>query len=303
MKNNKVYKVIVDRILKTIEDGGLAPWQKPWHATAGGELPRNLVSKKPYRGINLLLLSCCGASYNSPYWLSFKQCSNLGGKVRKGEHSFPIIFWTFLEDKDEDGNPVLDAHGRPKKHVLIRYYNVFNTDQCEGLEGKVPEPVVVEKPKFTPIESGRKIIDKYLKDQKAAGHTLGYVERGDRAFYSPAIDAVTVPEPAAFNKPVNFYATVFHELGHSTGHKDRLSRKGVTETEGFGSEPYAKEELIAELTASFLCGVAGFEEEIEKNSAAYLKGWLEAIKAAPELLVESAQAAHKAADYVLNEEG
>jgi antirestriction protein ArdC len=296
---NKVYDVVVDRMIEAIEGGALPPWVKPWNSVAGGT-PMNLISKKPYRGFNSLLLSVCGSMFSSPYFLTYKQADALGGKVRKGEHSLPVVFWTFLEDKDDDGNVILNSKGQPKKHVLTRYYNVFNTDQVDGIEDKIP---TVEKPEttdFHPDNKADEIIKNYQLQEVDSDLTIAY--RGDQAFYQPTTDSITVPKPEDFTGSVNFYATLFHEMGHSTGHASRLARKGIVNNDEFGSDLYAKEELIAELTASFLCGVAGFEEAIEKNSASYLKSWLKVIKESPNMLVESAQGAQKAADYILNEE-
>jgi antirestriction protein ArdC len=290
---NKVYQIIVDRILEAIEKGAVPPWVKPWHSRH--TLPTNLISKKPYRGFNAMFLYMVSQGFESNYYLTYKQAVGLGGKVRKGEKGFPVVFWSFLEDKDEDGNPVLDSKGQPKKHVLTRYYTVFNTDQCEGLEDKVPKPEA--RPAVDTIKEAEEIVLRYRVNNERLK-----IRTGSEAFYNPALDIITVPSINDFEKAVNYYATLFHEMGHSTGHKDRLARKGVTNIDGFGTEQYGKEELIAELTASFLCGEAGFEEQIEKSSTSYIKGWIEKIKESPELLVESAQAAQKAADYVLREE-
>lgn len=293
-KNNKVYDVIASRIIEAIENGALPPWVKPWNSVGGG-IATNLISKKAYRGVNALLLSLCSTGYDTGYFVSYKQCKTLGGTVRKGEHGFPIVFWSFLEDKDTEGHVVVDAKGNPKRHCITRFYTVFNVGQCDGLEGKYELPKTVTISKFEAIQRGEDIIATYLEQNPELALNHG----GDRACYSPSADSIQLPTAASFIGPVNYYATAFHEIGHSTGHASRLNRKGITEATGFGSDLYAKEELIAELTCTYVCGVAGFEDAIEKNSAAYLKGWMEKIKEDPALLINAAQGAQKAADYIL----
>lgn len=285
--SQKVYEIITDRIAKTLE-AGTVPWHKPWKVA--GQPDCNLVSGKPYRGINvwLTLASTLEFSFTSPYWLTFKQCQGLGGRVKKGEKGTPIVFWNFKEIVEEakDGN-----EAKVKKIPMARYYTVFNADQCEGLEKHIPKPEWEGKP-FNPIAEAEKIVAGY--QGKPA-----ITEGGARACYSPSRDTVTMPPRQAFDSPAEWYSTLFHELTHSTGHASRLAREGVVENHFFGDEAYSKEELIAEMGAAFLSGMAGIENATVNNSAAYIAHWLKALKNDPKLIIQAASAAQKAADLIL----
>ncbi len=220
-------------------------------------------------------------SYESPFWLTFRQASQLGGSVRKGEKSCPVIFWkpTSIADKES---------GEPQKIPLLRFYHVFNVAQCDGLklaskpvEASVngitrPEEIVAQMPQRPEIKHGMA-----------------------RAFYSPREDFVGLPVRDRFEQAEGYYATLFHELVHATGHESRLNRATARELSGFGSNPYCKEELIAEMGAAFLCGHAEITERTIDNSAAYLQGWLEQLRSDKTLIVQAAAQAQKAVDFIL----
>ena len=271
---NPTYDRITDRITALLEQGTV-PWQKPWKARTG--LPRNFVSKHPYRGINVFLL--LAMMYESPFWLTFRQVSQLGGSVRKGEKACPVVFWkqTTVEDKKTGGE---------KKKYLLRFYHVFNVAQCDGLKISA-EPVqenVIAKPED--IVAG-------MPQPPILKHGMTH------AYYSPREDCVGLPPRERFEKTEDYYSTVFHEFVHSTGHEKRLKRSTLTESAGYGSNPYCKEELIAEMGAAFLCGLAEIGERTIDNSAAYLKGWLEQLRNHKTLIVQAAAQAQKAADFIL----
>ena len=286
MKDGNVYEIITQRICALLEAGTI-PWHKPWSTSAGNALPRNLASGKPYRGVNVFLLHAM--NYASPWWLTFKQAQERGGHVRKGEHATPVVFWKWL-DTDER-----DEQGRAKRVPLLRYYSVFNVAQCDGVEA--PAPATAGTPReHTPIEAAERIV--------AAMPKCPTISRGgQQACYSPALDLVRMPEPGTFQTAEDYHSTLFHELTHATGHESRLNRKGVSGSDGewsaFGSAPYAREELVAEMGAAFLCGQAGIVERTLNNSAAYVAGWLERLKSDARLVVTAAAQAQKAADYVL----
>lgn len=284
MKDSNVYEIITHRIVTLLEKG-VIPWQKPWATNGTDAIPRNLVSGKAYRGINVFLLN--SMNYGSPYWLSFKQAQALGGTVRKGEKSTPIIFWKWLEGEDEKTS-------EKKRIPFLRYYCGFNATQCEGIKYPATEKTLRE---HNAIASAEKIVADMPK-RPVIYHG------GDRAAYSPALDCVYMPQPQAFTTGENYYSVLLHELTHATGHQTRLNRKGVAASEGewsaFGSTPYAKEELVAEMGAAFLCGHAGFVERTIDSSAAYIAGWLERLKNDHRLVVQAAAQAQKAADYILN---
>ena len=268
------YDRITDRIIDLLSRGTV-PWHKPWKASTG--LPRNRVTRKPYRGINVFLLM--SMSYESPHWLTFRQVTQLGGRVKKGEKSCPVVFWkkTAIEDKESE---------EPQKIPLLRLYHVFNVAQCDGIEDAATEPIAEANAR--PAE----IVAK-MPQPPVIKHGM------TRAFYSPSEDEVGMPARQRFDCDACYYATLFHELVHSTGHEKRLNRPSIAERNGFGSNPYCKEELIAEIGAAFLCGHAEIVERTIDNSAAYLQGWLEQLRNDKTLIVQAAAQAQKAADFIL----
>ncbi|PLX83668.1 MAG: hypothetical protein C0617_11075 [Desulfuromonas sp.] len=271
-----VYDMVTNRIMELLEKGEI-PWRKPW-ACRGG--PRNIVSRKEYRGINQFLLNC--SPYSSPYWLTFKQAKEKGGGIRKGEKATQVVFWKLL-NRDEGGEE--------RKVPLLRYYNVFNLDQTECIDPPPEEEEQVNP--FKPIQQAEQVISNMQQkpDIRFGGH---------RAYYSPHLDYIQLPPKDSFHSPEEFYSTAFHELSHATGHPNRLGRKGITETSYFGSHTYSQEELVAEFGASMLCGVSGIEQATLENSAAYIQGWLRVLKGDKKLLVHAAAQAQRAADYILN---
>uniref|UniRef100_A0A6M3IIM7 DUF1738 domain-containing protein n=1 Tax=viral metagenome TaxID=1070528 RepID=A0A6M3IIM7_9ZZZZ len=273
--SNKVYEIITEKIIEKLENGEI-PWVKPW---AGTGYPVNLVSKKEYNGINVFLLACQG--YSSPYWLSFKQCQDLGGHVRKGEKSTMVVFWKQFTVTNED---------EEKTIPLLRYYRIFNIEQCDGI-GPKKIPVTDINQEFQPISAAEAIVTGMQKRPD-----IRYREQ--RAYYHPKDDFVNMPKKESFQKEEFFYSVLFHELGHSTGHEKRCGRKKFEEWAPFGSESYSKEELVAEMTAAFLCGRCQIEQQTIDNSAAYIKGWLGKLKNDPKMVVLAAAQAQKAANYI-----
>lgn len=276
-----VFEQVTARIMEMLETGTV-PWKKPWSSTGGA---RNLVSQKPYRGINQFLLNC--SPYSSPYWLTFNQARQKGGSVNKGEKSTAVLFWKWLDQKvvpDEDENSA------SSKVPLLRYYNVFNLEQIDGITAPVEEQPVNP---FSHIEQAEQIINNMPQRPN-----IQY--GGDRACYSPKLDKVKLPNQVAFKSPEEFYSTAFHELTHSSGHSSRLSRKGILEPSYFGSHDYSQEELVAEFGASMLCGFAGIEQQTIENSAAYIQGWLKVLKNDQKLAIMAAGQAQRAADFILN---
>lgn len=272
MPTATVYEIVTEQIIKQLE-AGTAPWSKPWNSS----LPKNLVSKKEYRGVNLLILATAGKS--SPYWVTFNQAKALGGSVRKGEHGTKIVFWKTGTREAEDGEET--------KSFLVRYYTVFNVSQCDGIETPAVETTTID-----PLAECEAIIAAMPNAPKFA--TDG------RAYYRPSTDTVAMPERNSFHGAPEYYSTFFHELVHSTGHNKRLGRDGIERLNAFGSESYSKEELVAEVGAAMLCGVAGIVRETLPNSAAYLAAWIKVLKSDAKMIVSAASAAQKAADYIRN---
>lgn len=281
----KVYDVINSRIMELLEQGTV-PWRRPWNATSSQ--PKNLVSQKEYQGINVFLLGC--QQYNSPFWLTFKQVQDKGGQVIKGSKSTPVIFWKWIDRKDADAANDKAGGG---KVPLLRYYSVFNIEQTEGVEA----PAVAEiTSSHEPLALPEQII-------KGMPHRPDIRFGGNKACYSPVLDYVQLPHLSTFETPEEYYCCIYHELSHATGHASRVGRKGIMEPSYFGSHEYSKEELVAEMSAAFLCGHSGIENVTVENSAAYIAGWLKALKNDKTLLVHAAAQAQKAADFILNRKG
>ncbi len=288
--SQKIYDMITDRIIALLEKG-VVPWRKPWKA--GEATPRNLVSKKPYRGINAMLLSNVG--FSSPYYLTFNQAKALGGRIKKDEHGTTVIFWKFIDKKKarkEDGDEEIERD-RKGRIPLLRYYHVFNLDQVEGIPAnKIPQPS--EAPAdFCPIEEAEAIVEG-MPQRPEIRHA-----DNDRACYHPFLDRVTMPFTFLFDRMEDFYNVIFHELTHSTGHPSRLARKSLETYAPFGSEEYSREELVAEMGAGFLCAAAGIAPKTLDNSAAYIASWLKALKNDRRAVVIAAGQAQKAADFIL----
>jgi antirestriction protein ArdC len=267
------YEIVTASIIKQLESG-VAPWRKPWRT----ETPANLVSKKEYRGINIFLLASQG--YGSRYWLTYLQAQALGGIVKKSQHGSKVVFWRISEYRREETEET-ENH----KSILLRYYTVFNLEQCEGI--KSPEP----SPTISPIEQCESIVKSMLNPPG--------LTQDARACYWPSTDTVGIPVRSAFHSAEEYYSALFHEITHSTGHPTRVGREGIMGHNPFGSEDYSKEELIAEMGAAMLCGVAGIESRTLGNSAAYLQTWINKLKSDSRLIVSAASQAQKAADYIL----
>jgi antirestriction protein ArdC len=274
---NIAYERITERIVSLLTQGTV-PWHKPWQSKTGW--PRNYVSQKQYRGINVFLLHA--ASYESPCWLTFRQALQLGGNVKKGEKSCPVVFWKQLAIADK-------VSGETAKIPLLRYYHVFNVTQCERLKN-VPAPADTVNAGISKPED----IVANMPQPPMIKHGM------TKAFYSPSEDCVGMPYRERFEQVEGYYAAIYHELVHSVGHEKRLGRFKPTEHAGFGSDPYCKEELVAEMGAAFLCGQAEIAERTIDRSAAYIKGWLGKLQADPMLIVQAAAQAQKAADFILN---
>lgn len=274
-----VYQIITDRIVGLLE-AGTVPWRRPWKG--GEQAPRNYVSRKAYRGINLFLLHAAG--FASPYWLTFRQVQSLDGRVKKGERSFPVVFWKVFEEQEDNGES--------KRVPFLRYHSVFNVAQCEGIT--VPAPPEASGA-FQPLDQCEAVVAHMPRRPVIA-------TRGGRACYAPSEDTVTMPEPQLFESPEAYYSTLFHELTHATGHQSRLNRKEVTDPVQFGSDPYSREELVAEMGAAYLSGHCAIEDATLTQSASYIQNWLERLKDDRKLVVHAAAQAQKACDFILGKQ-
>ena len=269
-----VHERVTERILEQLAKG-VIPWRKTWH----GSTPMNYVSRKAYRGVNLMLLPFGGE------WLTFKQAKDAGGNVKKGEKASMIVFYKMMEREDENG--------KKTTFPFLQYSNVFHVSQCEGIPSKL-EPVQTDE-NVARIENAERMIFAYVD---RSGVTVNHVDGSDRACYSPSTDTITMPMIGQFESAEEYYSAVFHECGHSTGHRTRLDR--ITETAAFGSQTYCREELVAEMFACFMMNLAGIEiPETFENSAAYIAGWSKKLKEDVKAILNASGQAQKASDFFL----
>ncbi len=284
----QAYEIITNRIMEKLEQG-VVPWQRPWRITK----PKNLISGKEYRGINILMLGL--ENYSCSHWATFKQIRKLGGSVNKGTKGTPIVFWNWVPRKNrkasstsEDSQQENDGELNERMVPLLRCYRVFNLKQTSGIE----IPVEEKGANIKPIDTCESITNQ-MPDPP-----LVTLDGGNRAFYRSLTDSVHLPMPRSFKSAEEYYSTLFHELVHSTGHPKRLNRSGIEEPSRFGSESYSKEELIAEIGSAFLCGQTGIEKQTIDNSTSYISGWLKALKDDKKLVIIAAALAQKASDYI-----
>jgi antirestriction protein ArdC len=287
-----ISNIMIERVeaRRAAGENVVAPWRMTWDPTLG--MPRNLVTGHAYRGINVFMTMFQG--YASPFWITRKQVAKVGGEIKQETNEdgklvnvpyTPILFWKFpTKEEAEEG-----------RRAFCRFYQVWNSEQVDGIEetvAKAFEGVTLE-PK-DPIAEADALVAGY-PGAPPIGHGSA------KAFYVPSEDRVSMPDIAAFESSEAYYRVLFHELGHSTGHRNRLERDGVANPAAFASHAYSEEELIAEMTAALLAGHAGIgSEEADENSAAYLDHWLRKLKAEPNLLVSAGGAAQKAVDHIRN---
>lgn len=276
-----IYEMVTDRIIEQLEKGYI-PWQKPWTGVHDGAY--NRISNKPYSLLNQMLLSKTGE------YASFKQWTELGGHIRKGEKAEIVTFWKIqqIEEENEDGEKII------KQLPLLRYYNVFHISQVEGVE-----PKNIDLNELQPIEEAERIKTEYMQRE----HIKILEKVTDKAFYSPSLDYIQVPCKEQYQNIEEFYSTLFHEMTHSTGHKVRLDRKDVKDCVYFGSENYSKEELCAELGSAFIINKLGIESSKSfNNSTAYIQSWLRVLKNDKKFIISASSRAEKAVKYILNEQ-
>lgn len=292
-----VYERVTQKITELLKQG-VVPWQKPWDAHVGP--PRNGVSGRHYRGLNVFMLSFAG--FDSPWWFTPRQVNGLDGHIRKGERvSWVQFFKPWLpkgvpsEAADNDAGDA-DLSSRRRPVLIVRSYRVVNLDQCQGpgidqFRDKHP----ADRPAHNdndPIAGCEQIVAG-MPSSPAIRHG------GNRACYWPDSDQISMPKRETFVSSEAYYSTIFHELSHSTGHPDRLNRKTLVAGAPFRSPTYSREELIAEMGAAFLCAEAGIDDPTIDNSASYLQGWLKYLSSDPKALLVAGAQAQKAADHIL----
>ena len=277
MNNFNIYSAVTQRIIEQLEEGTV-PWRRPWTGTRNGAYSR--VMKRPYSLLNQLLLGKPGE------WLTYNQIIKLGGFVNKGAKSSIVVFWKPIVIKDDDEE-------KKKTIPMLRYYHVFHIDQTTGIK---PLDLEEEMAILTPCEDAEAVINNYISKSGVSFHT----KVSNRACYEYSSDTITVPIMEQYTDTGDYYSTVFHEIVHSTGHKDRLDRP-INGAYLKDKDKYAKEELVAEIGAAALCNTCGIETpNAFGNSVAYIQSWLKALKKDDRLIVHASGQAQKAVDFILN---
>jgi antirestriction protein ArdC len=276
----KVNEIVTNKILEKLKAGVVA-WQSPYLCREHG--PRNFESGRLYTGVNQILL----ADPDCPYYLTFNQIQKYGGKIIKGTHSEVAVFWKILQYGKQKEN----GETEESKVPLLRFYTVFNLKNVEGIDwkkaDKFPERSQVEK-----NDAAEELILQYT-DRPEIRNVAEHV-----AYYSPIMDYINMPRREHIRTDADYYATLFHELAHSTGHSTRLNRKLSGRT---GSKDYSKEELIAEITTTFVMNHLGMKQTFD-NNVSYLHSWLRALNNDPSMIIQAASAADKAFNYMLKVE-
>lgn len=286
--NKKICEMISRKILESL-DNGVVPWQKPW--VGGPVYASNYLNRRAYSLLNQLMME-------PGEYVTYKQAHDKGGQVKKGAKGSQVVFWTWLR-YDEDGKLLKNDEVRDNERRIpyLRYYTVFNINDCEGLEPHCEE----ELPNGASMNlDAEKILSDYLTRENIS---FKRDSLSSRAFYRPSEDLITVPKLEQFVDTAEYYSTVFHECVHSTGHAKRLKRFDGTDSTIFESDSYSKEELVAEIGSAFLMNALGIETESSfKNSTAYIGGWRDKIAKDNQLIVTAAGKAEKACRYILNQE-
>lgn len=286
-KRETIYQEVTDRIIAELE-AGRVPWVQPWgtpDTKAGLGLPKNARTERTYSGINILILwgEVIAKGYACQNWLTFRQAKDLGGKVRKGERGTTVCYVDRFIPKAERERAEADGD-EAQAVAFLKRYTVFNVDQCDGLPERV-HAGAIPLPEREAIPQAERLIQATGADFRVGG---------SRAFYTPSEDYTQVPPQSAFFEQINFYRTSFHELGHWTGHPSRLGRDL---SGGFGSKPYAKEELVAEMASAFVCATLGIVPTV--RHADYIGSWLEVLREDNRAVFRAASQASKAADFIL----
>ncbi|MBW4332253.1 DUF1738 domain-containing protein [Stakelama sp. CBK3Z-3] len=280
-----LYAEVTNHIIAELEQG-VVPWVRPWNASACGcAMPHNAGTGRRYSGINVLILwaAVIEGRYASHRWLTYRQAQAAGGNVRKGEKGTIVCYADRFTPKRE-AERARDEDREARQIAFLKRFTVFNVDQCDGLPERFAETTDQPEPEAI-LPQVRTLID-----ASGADFRIG----GDEAYYAPGGDYVAVPPQAAFGEPINWYRTALHELGHWTGHRTRLDRD---QTGKFGSAPYAREELVAEMASAFACASLSIEPTV--RHADYIGSWLAVLREDDKAIFRAASAASKAADMLL----
>lgn len=290
-KANDLFEKVTNDLIAMIEDGETSSnWEKPWKGLFGNGLPTNFTTKNQYQGFNTfaLMLAAFQNDYPAPYWATYRQWASIDGQVRKGEKGTLGVKWgaTYTCTCGKKGPKPCETHpGESDRRMWASTFVVFNVAQVDGVTLPELENLGTEVERLEHVE----------EFVKALGPDLRHVA-GDKAYFVPATDKVTLPLREQFKTQTGYYGTLLHELTHWTGHKDRLDRDL---SNAFGTHKYAAEELVAEIGSALLAAHFGIEAVPHVEHATYLKGWLKALKEDPMHLYRAAKLANQAADWML----
>jgi antirestriction protein ArdC len=282
-----VYRKVTDAIVNAIEQG-VSNWRMPWHTSGKFAFsPINVTSKKPYRGINTVCLWAAAQAkgYERGEWATYQQWQERGAQVRKGEKATTVVFWKFANSSAESQDDGEEHTVSSSRLLFTRGYSVFNAAQVDGY---APKPDA-----GTPIEQRIERAEEFFVRINAR-----VVHQGNRAFYSPSDDTITLPPFAAFFTPTDYYGTRAHETGHWTSAAGRCNRELGKR---FGDNAYSVEELTAELTAAFVCAHVGLSSEPRPDHAQYIASWLRVLKADKRAIFTAASKAQQAADFMIQQ--
>ena len=284
----ELYQQVTNQIIESLEKGAF-PWEKTWKPASrvsNPNQPYNAVSKRKYTGRNIILLWMQGQKYDSNGWATLRQIEQAGGHVREGETGAKVLFFSSSYISKKERRAAEAENREPNSGFLTMAHTVFNLDQCEGVEElcRIPESDIEDN--NDPIQACEDLIHAVPADIRYGG---------DRAFFafSPDRDYIGIPHKAQFNTSEDFYRTMFHELTHWTGFKTRLNRN----LKSWGTDEYAREELVAEIGAAFLAAQKGIEYTV--NHTNYLHHWIAELKEDCQAIFQAASHATKASDYLL----
>ncbi len=284
-ERGNLYQEVTDKIVLELEQGRF-PWVQPWGSTSAGlGLPKNGATARRYSGINVLMLwgAVIEKGYRGQNWLTFRQALTLGGSVRKGEKGTTVFYADTFIPKGEKERATKDGDD-PNRVPFLKRHTVFNVEQCDGLPASAFAGIA-PLPEREVIPHAEDLIQRTGADFRIGGN---------RAFYQKVDDFIQVPPQPAFHQQVDYYRTCFHELGHWTGAKHRLDRD---HSGRFGSHPYAREELVAEMSSAFVCAALGIVPTVRHTD--YLASWLDVLKEDNRAIFRAASQASKAADFIL----
>lgn len=274
-----VFALVTERICALLEQN-IVPWRKSW--TSAG-IPRNLITKRPYSGVNLLLLNSLNYEHN--LFLTFNQLKTIGASVLAHEKATPVVFTKMVEKEvDKGGEKTIE------KKPMLRYYNVFNIHQLRDLP-----------PEFLPQSQGAANTEilECMQILEGMPNKPKIEHKKQDAFYLPSLDVINMPRMKSFKSSEDYYGTLMHELIHACGHSSRCNRSEVMDNPKFGSEPYALEELVAELGSCYLRSATGLDINHMSQNAAYIKGWLEVLKNDKRFIIKAASKAQQSVNYIL----